>query len=412
MHKKFITLLLTICLLIFNSNLLYADSSQFYIMKTIDDMSLDEKIGQLFIVRVEMIDPLYISDVKSGKKIIHTSITDEMKKMYDEYPCGGFVLFSRNIENEEQLKNLTSSLHKLNTITPFITIDEEGGSVSRIANNENFDVERFESNEKIAEKGNIEDAYNLGYTIGSYLKKYGIDVDFAPVADINTNPNNKIIGKRAFGSDPDIASKMVSECIKGFHDVGIATCVKHFPGHGDTSSDSHLGKVYTYKTWDELKEAEIIPFESSINDKTEMIMVGHISTPNITGNDDPATLSSELLTNKLRKELNYKGIIISDSFEMGAIVEYYDAKEAIVKAINAGVDIILLPENYKESFKALKEAVLDGEVSEQRIEESLIRILSLKNKMFSLFNKTNENISSHNMLVFPNKKLLELFKTK
>lgn len=412
MLKKNITLLLTICLIIFNSNLLHADENQFFIMKKINEMSLEEKIGQLFIVRVEMIDPLYVSDLESGKTIIHTSVTDEMRQMYEEYPCGGFILFSRNIEDEQQLKKLTSSLHSLNDITPFISIDEEGGSVSRIANNKNFDVPRFESNEKIAETGDPNNAYDLGYLIGSYLKKYGIDIDFAPVADINTNPKNKVIGERAFGSDPYLAAQMVNMAVAGFEDAGVRACVKHYPGHGDTSSDSHLGKVYTYKTWDELKRAELVPFEYGISKNIEVVMIGHISTPNITGNDDPATLSYDLLTSKLRGELGFDGIIITDSFEMGAITEYYDTKDALVRAINAGVDIILMPENYKESFGLLKQAVLDGEISEQRINESLIRIFKLKNELFSLFDKNYENIDSYNMLIFPNRKLLEMSKIK
>lgn len=357
-----------------------------------------------------MLDSNYISDKESGKEISHSDISEDMIETYKNYPAGGIALFSRNIVDEDQLTKLTASIHDLNNITPIIAIDEEGGSVSRIANNSNFEVARFESNEKIAQSGNGDKAYELGYMIGSYLKGYGIDLDFAPVADINTNPNNKVIGDRAFGSDPYTAAKMVNMAIAGFHDVGIATCIKHFPGHGDTSSDSHLSRVYTYKTWDELKEAELIPFEYGIAKDTEMVMVGHISTPNITGNDDPATLSYELLTDKLRNELGYKGIIISDSFEMGAITEYYETKDALVKAINAGVDIILLPENYIEAFNYLKEAVLNNEVSEDRINESVTRILTLKNKMFSLFIEDTIETTTKETLTFPKKNKIKVTK--
>lgn len=410
MIKKIFILIITFCLLSFNSNLLHINANELDIDKLINNMSLDEKIGQMFFIRLEMLDPEYISDLKSGSKIIHTSITQEMKETYLEYPCGGILLFTRNIENPNQLKELTSSIHSLGIITPIVSIDEEGGSVSRIANNSNFDVKRFTSNEDIASSNDINKAYDLGYTIGSYLNEYGIDLDFAPVADVNTNPNNKIIGSRAFGSDPYLASQMVAMCIAGFKDANILTCIKHFPGHGDTDSDSHLGSVFTYKTWDELKQEELIPFESGISNNTDMIMIGHISAPNITGNDEPATLSYELLTNKLRNELGYEGVIITDSFEMGAIVNDWGSEVALIKAINAGVDIILLPDNYKEAFNIVKDAVNNNEITMERIDESLKRILTLKDKRFSLIKNNDYEISSNNMLVFPNKKLLELLK--
>lgn len=411
MIKQLSIILLSLLLTIFNTNFLYAEIKNVSIEKMIDDMSIEDKIGQMFIIRLEMLDPEYKSDKQSGKTIIHTSITDKMKQFYNEYPAGGIILFSRNIENEEQLKNLTQQIHDLSELTPFVSIDEEGGSVSRIANNSNFDVPRFTSNEAIANTNNIEKAYDLGYSIGSYLSKFGIDLDFAPVADINTNSNNKIIGKRAFGSDPYLAGEMIAMCIAGFRDTNILTCIKHFPGHGDTSSDSHLGSVFTYKTWDEMLNEEIIPFKYGISSNTNMIMIGHISAPNVTGNNEPATLSYELLTNKLRDELGYEGIIITDSFEMGAITNNYTVKDAVIKAVNAGVDIILMPENYIEAFNAFKEAIDNKEISIERVNESLKRILTLKDERFSLLNIDNNNVDSNNMLMFPNKKLLELLKT-
>lgn len=412
MVKKIAIIVLSLFLIVFNSNLLNAKFSSNDIESIINDMSLDEKIGQMFFVRLEMLDPAYASDKESGKSIIHTSLTDEMKENYDKYPAGGIILFSRNIENEEQLKELTNAIHELNELIPLVGVDEEGGNVSRIANNPNFDVKRFTNAESIGNTGDNENAYNMGYAIGSYLSKYGVDLDFAPIADVNTNPNNKVIGNRAFGSDPYLVAEMVAMSIAGFHDTNTLTCIKHYPGHGDTNSDSHLGSVYTYKTWDELKEDELIPFKYGITSKTDMIMVGHISAPEVTGNDEPATLSYELLTNKLRNELGYEGIIITDSFEMGAITNNYSAKDAIIKAINAGVDIILMPNNYIEAFNILKEAINNGEISIDRINDSIRRILNLKNDRFSLFEIDDKEINSNNMLTFPNEKLLELLKAR
>lgn len=400
MIKKFFTFTLVLLLLIFNTSLLNAKKDD-EILKTINNMTLEEKIGQLFIIRLEALDASYTTDKECGKKIIHTSLTEEMKQTYSSYPCGGIILFTRNIENEKQLKELTSSIHDLNSITPLVSIDEEGGSVSRIANNPNFDVIKYSSAKDIGDAGDVNKAYELGYMIGSYLNDYGIDLDFAPVADVNSNPNNKVIGDRSFSSNCFTVAKNVAMCIAGFHDVGILTCIKHFPGHGDTSSDSHLGSVYTYKTWDELKENEIMPFEYGIASNTDMIMVGHISTPNITGNNEPASLSYELITNKLRNELNYNGVIITDSFEMGAIMNNCNTKEAIIKTINAGVDIILMPENYIEAFNALKEAIENNEITIDRIDESLYRILSLKNAKFSLF-EYDDSITSKDLLITSN----------
>ena len=166
------------------------------------------------------------------------------------------------------------------------------------------------------------------------------------------------------------------------HEKNIMTCIKHFPGHGDTSGDSHVGFTYTDKTWEEMKECEMISFIGGIKADTDMIMVAHIAAPEVTGTDTIATFSYTLITDKLRNELGYNGVIITDSMEMGAIVDNYEADEAAIRAIKAGADIILLPQEYTKAFEGLKEAVLSGEISEERINESVYRILTLKQKHF------------------------------
>lgn len=335
----------------------------------IQKMTIEEKIAQLFFIMPEALDPTLPEDTKV------TAITDTMKNTYKEYPAGGIILFAKNIENPEQLTKLTSDIHALNELTPLIGVDEEGGSITRIAKNENFNVTKFNS---MLETKDADEAYNIGKTIGTYLNEYGFDVDFAPVADVNTNPDNPVIGKRAFSADPKTAAKFVSSAIKGFHDANIMTSIKHFPGHGDTQTDTHKGYAETQKTWDEIKNCEMIPFIKGIDAGTDMVMVAHIAAPKVTGDGTPATLSYTLITEKLRNELGFKGVVITDGMNMGAIAQQYDAADAAVKAIEAGIDIILLPENYIEAYNGVLTAVQNGTITEERIDESVMRILHLK----------------------------------
>ncbi len=351
--------------------------SPFTIKDNIDliilNMTLEEKVGQMFFVRLEALDSNYISDEESGKYIVHDIITEDMLNTYNNYPCGGIVLFNRNLNDERQLIELTNSIHELK-YKPLICIDEEGGTVSRIANSKKFNVKKTLDNDQI---DTTKDAYDKGAYIASYLNKYHIDVNFAPVADLNINPNNPIIGNRSFGSDPNITSELVNSFIDGLHTNNIYSCIKHFPGHGNTKGDSHSDSVYIDTSKQDWLKQEALPFIQTLNN-TDMIMAGHIETPNITSDNLPASLSKEMLTDILRKQFNYDGIIITDSLEMGAISKYYSSKEAAVMAINAGVDILLMPENYKEAFDGVIEAINNNEISEERINESVRKILKLK----------------------------------
>ena len=334
-------------------------------------MTLREKVGMLFWIRPESL----IAD-KEGKV---TSVTAEVKRNYEDYPAGGFVLFNKNLKNEKTLKKLTSDIHKLNE-RAFIAIDEEGGTIVRIAKNDAFDVERFPDMEEIALAGDESEAYRLGFTIGSYLSDYGIDADFAPVADVNTNPDNPVIGKRAFGNDPEVAAGMVCKVIDGLHDAGVLSCIKHFPGHGDTTSDTHKEYAETLKTWEEIKAVEMIPFAAGIGEGTDMVMVAHISAPNVTGDDTPASLSKIMITDKLRGELGFDGVIVTDALDMQAITDKYGDAKAAEAAFLAGADILLMPEDYYAAFDGIMKSVNDGTITENMINESVKRILKMKNK--------------------------------
>ena len=351
-------------------------------------MTLREKVGQLFYVRPECLDTTIHFNQPSSidgstddiKAIKLQAVNATMKGVNEKYPVGGIILYAHNIEDEAQLSAFISQIRTLNG-APLLCIDEEGGRVARIANNGNFDVEKFESMGAIGATGDPQNAYYCGNTIGTYLHRYGFDIDFAPVADVNTNPENIVIGARAFSDDPQVAAPMVVNYLQGLKDAGITGCIKHFPGHGDTQADTHYGYAQSLKTWNEMLNCEMITFKAGIQWGTQLIMTAHIGTPNVTGSEIPATMSSFILQDKLRGELGYQNIIITDAMEMGAITLQYNNAEAAVGTLQAGADIVLGPQNFVEAFDAVVKAVQDGVLTEQRIDQSVRRILRLKNQV-------------------------------
>lgn len=346
----------------------------------LEDMTLKEKIGQLFIIRPEsLVESLTADQVHSTNSYGVIEWTEEMATILEEYPAGGIALFSKNIKTPSQIISFIEDMQNDSEISLFISVDEEGGLVSRIANDSDFDVTTYDSMQTIGDTGNTDEAYNVGFTIGSYLYDYGFNLDFAPVTDINTNSDNIIIGNRAFGSNPKLVASMAYAEIKGLHDAGVMSSIKHFPGHGDTTDDTHSGYVAIEKNWDELLTCELIPFIETF-EITDMVMVAHITANNITNDGLPSSLSYEMITNKLRGELGYDNVVITDSLAMGAIIQNYTSAESALMAIQAGVDIMLMPNDYVEAFEAIYQAVSDGTILESRIDESVLRILELKIK--------------------------------
>lgn len=349
--------------------------------KILKSMTIEEKVGQLFIVRPETLDSKYTKkQAANTKKYAVTKINKNITKSLKKYKVGGIVMFSKNIKNPKQITKLNKELQKNSKRKLFICVDEEGGSVARIANNKNFKVKKYPDMQKIGKSGKTSKAKDVGYTIGKYLKKYEFNLDFAPVADVNTNPKNIVIGKRAFGSSPSLVSKMVDAEIKGFHKAEIMACVKHFPGHGDTKGDTHTGYVSIKKNWNALKKCEIVPFKKAFSSSTDMVMVAHITANKVSKDKLPASLSYNMITKKLRKELKYNGVVITDSMEMGAIADNYTSAESAVMAIKAGADVVLMPYDFKAAYNAVLKAVKSGKISEKRLNESVLRILKLKKK--------------------------------
>ena len=341
-------------------------------------MTLREKVGQMFFVRMETLDTTIhwtaYSDLQENPIL---EVNKTMRDVNEKYPIGGLILYAWNIDDEAQLAKLIPQIRALNG-NPLLCIDEEGGRVSRLANNPNFNVKKYESMAAIGATGDPKNAYECGNTIGNYLKHYGFDIDFAPVADVNTNPENIIIGQRAFSDKPEVAAGMVTNYLQGLKDAGITGCIKHFPGHGDTKADTHFGYASTQKTWAEMMDCEMVTFKAGIKWGCQLIMTAHIGAPKVTGSDIPSTLSPVVLQDKLRGELGYQNIIITDGMEMGAITKQFSSAEAAVRSIEAGVDIVLGPKNLVEAFDAVIDAVNKGSISEERINQSVRRILKLK----------------------------------
>lgn len=337
-----------------------------------ENMTLDEKIGQMFMVNLELLDN------SKGKYYEHQKFTEKMKKNLEKYPVGGVTFFARNLETRQQTTELIEKLQENSKIPLFISVDEEGGDVARVANNDNMRTTKFPSMEEVGEMNNEQYAYNMGSVIASEIKELGFNVDFAPVADVKTNILNTEIGNRSFGDDADLVSRMATKVAEGIQDQGVSATLKHFPGHGDVSEDSHEGSVNVDNDLNRLRKVEFKPFEAGIEAGVDMIMVSHISISRVTESTEPASVSSLVMKEMLRTEMGFEGIILTDAMNMKAITDLYDAGEAAVKSIKAGVDIVVMPDELGKAFKAVKKAVEDGKISEKTIDDSVERIIQLK----------------------------------
>lgn len=337
--------------------------------------TLEEKVAQLFFVTPEAL---------TGQGTV-TEVDDQVRRGYTTYPVGGVILMKKNLTGPEQTKTMLQELQMLSQETMevpiFLGVDEEGGTVARVASNTAFGVENVGNMADIGATGDSNKAYEAGQKVGAYLQELGFNLDFAPVVDILTNPENTLMKKRSFGSDAATVSSMAEQFRKGLEEQGVLACVKHFPGHGDTKEDSHEGFAFTDKTLEELRQEELVPFKAQIDKGVSFVMAGHISAPNILGDSCPSSLSKVMITDVLRGELGYEGIVITDALNMGAIAENYSSGEAAVMAFQAGVDILLMPKDFQAAYQAVLDAVHSGEISQEWLEESLVRILKVKLEM-------------------------------
>ncbi|WP_099156620.1 beta-N-acetylhexosaminidase [Virgibacillus ndiopensis] len=340
----------------------------------VEEMSLDEKIGQMIFAGTS-----------------EETLTANTKKLIHGDKVGGIIFYKENLKSPKQSVKLLNQIKKVNEnsrLPLFLGIDQEGGRISRLPG----DLVDIPTNEKIGQINNEQFSYKIGSVLGEQLNSFGFNLDFAPVLDVNSNPDNPIIGDRSFGNNPEVVGNLGVQTMKGIQSQHIISVVKHFPGHGDTSVDSHLQLPKVNKSLAELKSLELKPFAYAIKNGADVVMIAHILLPKI-DSEYPATMSKKIITDMLRKQLNFNGVVITDDMTMKAITNNFDIGRASVKSVKAGSDIILVAHDYNKVvsvFDSLKSAVENGELTEERIDKSVSRIIDLKRK----YNLTNEKVNA------------------
>ncbi|MHB8066058.1 MAG: beta-N-acetylhexosaminidase [Ruminiclostridium sp.] len=332
----------------------------------LEKMTLREKIGQMLMAGFPT-----------------TNLSTEYKRLIQEYKIANVILFSHNIKNKKQLSELCAELQemiKANTGYPaFISVDQEGGMVARMSG----DATNIPGAMSVAATGDPDNAYIVGLITGKELHALGINVNMAPDLDINLNKNNPVIGVRAYGDQKETVTAFGIKMMKGLKDGQVLSVIKHFPGHGDTAVDSHLGLPLIDKSVDELMMNELVPFKAAISNGAEGVMTSHILFPQIEKNNKPATMSREIMTDLLREKLGFNGLVFSDCLEMNAIKTYYGTAKGALEAIKAGVNIVGIShtaELVEETVRIIEEAVKIGELPVDIINASVKKILKYKEK--------------------------------
>ena len=345
-----------------------------------EHMSLEEKIYQLFVVTPEQL---------TGVSTV-TMAGDTTRAALEAQPVGGIVFFAPNLLNREQTITMIQNMQSYSKTGLFIAVDEEGGSVMRLGNNSEMGITAIPSMESVGDTEDISQAYRVGNTIGSEISQLGFNLDFAPVADVNSNPNNTVIGSRAFGTDPEKVAEMVAACVKGFRDSGMVCTLKHFPGHGATKQDSHYFLPVINIPMKKIEDEDVYPFSQAIQNGADAILVGHLLIPKVTG-IYPASLSRKFICKYIRKKFRYNRLIITDDLKMRAIKLFYGPDLAVRKAFEAGNDIIVFRFNKDEEQRVLNnivQLVESGKIKENRIDRSVNRIIEIKEK-YDISDKQN-----------------------
>ena len=386
------------------------------IRSVVSNMTTQQKVAQ-------MIMPALRTWGSGDDAVPATTLSDEQKAVLMKYSFGGVIIFGQNIEEAGQTTQLISSMQEANAMggavsSLLVSIDQEGGYITRLSTGTSMP-----GNMAIAATGDPDNAYLAGDVIGSELSVQGINVDFAPVMDVNNNPSNPIIGVRSFSDDPRIVSQYGARFIDGLHNNHVMVALKHFPGHGDTDTDSHTGLPLIEKTYDQLKNLELIPF-TQVASSADFVMTAHIQYPNIetgtytsisTGEEVylPATLSKTILTDILRKDIGFEGVIVTDAMEMDAIASHFDPMDAARLAINAGANMLLIPVDISspDDIKELDDyingivAEIDkGLISMDCVNDSVYRILKAKSK-YGLMNDDSLNELGKSELITPDPEL-------
>lgn len=340
----------------------------------ISKMSMQEKVGQML-----------MPDFRKWKGANVTEMQPDIERIVKQYHLGGVILFRENVVTTEQTARLVHDYQQASDKYGLIvSIDQEGGIVTRLQSGTDMP-----GNMALGAARSEETAYKVGRAIGEELAALGINMNFAPSLDVNNNPDNPVIGVRSFGEDPELAASLGVAYTKGLQSAEIAATAKHFPGHGDTATDSHLGLPEVPYDMDRLKKVELYPFQKAMDAGIDAVMTAHVTFPKIdpaqvvskkdgTNINLPATLSRKVLTDLMREEMGFQGIITTDALNMQAIGDHFGPVEAVIRAVNAGTDIVLMPVGLESVANGLYEAIRSGEITEKRIEASVRRILALK----------------------------------
>ena len=335
-------------------------------------MTTEEKIAQ-------MIMPAFRWKTDSeGNKTNVTEITDDIAATLKKHPYAGVILFAQNTATNAGTTRLVDALQKANAAGGdrpqlIISTDQEGGNVTRLTQGT-----MMPGNMALGAINDVSVTKEVATMMGKELTAIGINADFAPDVDVNSNPANPVIGVRSFSDDAQTVANHGSAFVEALNSTGVISTLKHFPGHGDVKTDTHYGYAQTQKTWAEMLSCEMVTFRAGINWGCQLVMTAHIGAPKVIGSDIPSTMSSVMLQNKLRGELGYRNIIVTDALEMGAITKQYTNVDAVLGCLQAGVDIVLCPKEYAEVFDAVVKAVENGTISETRLNDSVRRILMLK----------------------------------
>ncbi|MGX4692115.1 glycoside hydrolase family 3 protein [Streptomyces sp. JNUCC 63] len=349
----------------------------------ISRMTLEEKVGQLFVMRVygHSATAPDQADIDANLKEIGVRTAAEL---IARYHVGGIIYFAwaNNTRNPHQIADLSNGIQRASLTRPrglpmLISTDQEHGIVCRVGK----PAALFPGAMAIGAGGSAADAHTLGRVSGAELRAIGINQDYSPVADVNVNPANPVIGVRSLGADPDAVARLVAAEVKGYQSSKVAATAKHFPGHGDTVDDSHAKLPYIHHTREQWERLDAPPFRAAIAAGIDSIMTAHIVVPALDGSDDPATLSRPILTGILREELGYDGVVVTDSLGMEGVRTKYGDDRVPVLALEAGVDQLLNPPSLDVSWNAVLNAVREGELTEARLDESILRILRLKARL-------------------------------
>ncbi len=340
----------------------------------LQSMTLEEKVLQMFVISPEALTG--VGGVTLAGETTRAAVQNN--------PVGGLLYMAENLQSVEQITEMLSNTQQYSmeriSLPMFLCVDEEGGTVRRINGRGIIPGDEIPSMCYVSSE---EDARRYGAQMGSYLSQLGFNVDFAPVADTLTNSGNQVVRERSFGSDPSRVASLAVSVMEGLHEYNVASTFKHFPGHGSTAEDTHQGAGISYQTMDDLLSCDLVPFQAGADNGTDMIMTGHISLPEVTGDNIPASLSYPVVTGILRDIIGYDGLVITDSLAMGAVSQSWDSADAAVMAVKAGNDLLLCPADFSAAYQGVLNAVRGGDISEERIDESVERILKKKMAMMS-----------------------------